>query len=335
MECDGGYYASMTARQVLACCAAVAGLTAATEAAAQSQAYPARPVRIVVPFGPGDNADDVMRLLDARLTEQTGQSIVIDNRPGVSGNLGADKVARAAPDGYTLLAGSLPLVVNPALFGRLNHDVLRDFAPVSLLVAAPFVLMAHPALPASTVKDFVAYARVRPGEINYGSGGGGSNAHVAAELFRHLARIETVHVAYKSGGLALAALLGGETHFAFIGVMSAAQYVNTGRLRALGVTAARRSPLLTSVPTVAESGLPGYEFTSWYGLLVPRGTPEVRIAALNGHLRNALHAPEVAERFDKMGAEIIASSPDEFGRHLRADLAKWAAVVKNAGLRAE
>ncbi len=331
----GGYYASMPAQLVLMCFAAAAGFMVAAEAAAQSHAYPARPLRIVVPYGPGGNADDVMRLLDARLTELTGQNIVIDNRPGVSGNLGADKVARAAPDGHTLLAASLPLVVNPALYGRLNHDVVRDFAPVSLLVAAPYVLVAHPTVPVSTVKDFVAYARVRPGEINYGSGGGGTNAHVAAELFRHLARIEIVHVTYKSGGLALAALLGNETHVAFIGVTSAAQFVETRRLRALGVTAARRTPLLASVPTVAEAGLPGYEFTSWYGVLAPRATPEVRVVALNGYLRNALHTPEVSERFDRMGADIIASSPDEFGRYLRADLAKWAAVARKTGLRVE
>jgi tripartite-type tricarboxylate transporter receptor subunit TctC len=329
----GGYYASMPAKPVLVGFIAAAGFAVAAGSLAQSQGFPGRPVRIVVPSPAGGNADDVMRLLDGRLTELTGQSIVIDNRPGVSGNLGADKVARAAPDGYTLLAASLPLVVNPALFGRLNHDVMRDFAPVSLLVAAPFVMVAHPGLPASTVKDFVAYARLRPGELNYASGGGGTNAHVAAELFRHLAKIEIVHVTYKSGGLALAALLGGETQFGIIGVMSAAQYVNTRRLRALGVTGAKRSPLLASVPTVAESGLPGYEFTSWYGVLAPRATPEVRVVALNGHLRNALLAPEVAERFDKMGAEIIASSPDEFGRYLRADLAKWATVVRKTGLR--
>jgi tripartite-type tricarboxylate transporter receptor subunit TctC len=317
------------------CFFAAAGFAAAAATLAQSQGFPGRPVRIVVPFGAGGNADDIMRLLDGRLTESTGQNIVIDNRPGVAGNLGTDKVARAAPDGYTLLAAALPLVVNPALFGRLNHDVIRDFAPVSLLVAAPFVMVAHPTVPVATVKDFVAYARVRPGEIHYASGGGGTNAHVAAELFRHLAKIETVHVTYKSGGLALAALLGGETQFTFIGIMSAAQYVDTRRVRALGVTAAKRSPILASVPTVAESGLPGYEFTSWYGVLAPRATPEVRIVALNGYFRNALHAPEVAERLDRMGAEIIASSPDEFGRHLRADLAKWAAVIKRTGLKVE
>lgn len=317
------------------CCIAAAGFMAAAAALAQSHAFPGRAVRIIVPYGPGGNADVVMRLLDGRLTELTGQNIVIDNRPGVSGNLGADKVARAAADGHTLLVASVPLVVNPALFGRLNHDVVRDFAPVSLLVAAPYVMVAHPTLAVDTVKDFIAYTRVRPREINYGSGGGGTNAHVAAELFRHLAKIEIVHVSYKSGGLALAALLGNETHFAFIGVMSAAQYIDTGRLRALGVTAARRSPLLAAVPTVAESGLPGYEYTSWYGVLAPRATPEVRVVALNGHFRNALHAPEVTERFERIGAEIIASSPDEFGRYLRADLVKWATVVKKTGLRAE
>lgn len=331
----GGYYASMSARPVLVCIIAAAGLMAAAGALAQSHAFPSRPVRIVVPFAAGGSADVVMRLLDDRMTELTGQNIVIDNRPGASGNLGADKVARATPDGYTLLAASLPLAVNSALFDRLNHDATRDFAPVSLLIVAPFVLVAHPALPVESLKQFVAYARVRPGELHYASAGGGTNPHVAAELMRRAAKIDVVHVAYKSGGLALASLLGGETQFTFLGVMSAAQYVDAGRLRALGVTGARRSPMLAAIPTMEESGLRGYQFTSWYGVLAPRATPAVRVIALNGHFRNALHTPEVVARFARMGAEIIASSPDDFARYLRADLVKWAELVKKAGLKVE
>jgi tripartite-type tricarboxylate transporter receptor subunit TctC len=335
MEDGMDYYASMPARTVLLLLLAAAELAAGAGSLAQSHVFPARPVRIIVPFPAGGSADDVMRLLDGRLTELTGQNIVIDNRPGASGSLGTDMVARAAPDGHTLLATSLPLVVNPALFAKLNHDVMRDFAPVSLLAAAPLVMLAHPGLPVDSVKTFVAYARLRPGELNYASGGSGTNAHVAAELFRSRAKIDILHVSYKSGGLALASLLGGETHLGFLGVMSAAQHVNIGRLRALGVTAVKRSPMLASVPTVAEGGLPGYEFTSWYGVLAPRATPQVRVVALNGYLRNALHAPEVAARLHAMGAEIIASSPEEFARHLRADLDKWAKAIKKAGLKAE
>ena len=315
---------------VVACCVA-AGVTGP----APAQGFPSRPLRVIVPFSAGSSADDVVRLLDSRMTALTGQHFIIDNRPGASGNLGTDLAARAAPDGHTLLATTLPLVVNPALFGRLNHDVMRDFAPVSLLAAAPFVMVVHPSLPADSVKAFIAYARVRPGELNYASAGSGTNLHVAAELFKNQAKVDILHVPYKSSGLALASLLGGETHLAFIGVLSAAQHVQTGRLSALGVTAGRRSPVLAAVPTLAESGLPGYEFTSWYGVLAPRAAPAVRVVALNGHFRNALRSPEIVERFDRVGADIIASTPEEFGKHLRAELAKWAKVVKAAGLKTE
>jgi tripartite-type tricarboxylate transporter receptor subunit TctC len=181
----------------------------------------------------------------------------------------------------------------------------------------------------------MAYARVRPGELNYASAGSGTNLYVAAELFKYLARLDIVHVPYKGGGLAMAAMLGGETHISFIEVLAAASYAKAGRIRVLGVTGVKRSPALTGVPTLAESGLPGYEFTSWYGVLVPRATAQEKVVALNGHFRNALHAPEMAERFAWVGAEIIASTPEEFGKHLRVELAKWAKVVKEVGLKAE
>lgn len=309
--------------------------TAATAWAAQPRAFPSRPVRVIVPFPSGGSVDDVMRIVGARFAEVTGQGLIIDNRPGASGNIGTDLAARAAPDGRTLLASTLPLVVNPSLFPRLNYDVLRDFAPVSLLAAAPFVLVVNPAVPVASVKELIAYARVRPGELNYASAGSGTNLHVAAELFKNLARLDIVHVPYKGGGPALAALLGGETQMSFLGVLAVVQHINTGRLRALGVTGRKRSPALAEVPTIAESGLPGYEFTSWYGVLAPRATPPELIAALNGHFRNALQGPEMAERFGRVGAEIVAGSPEEFGRYLRAELVKWARVVKEAGLKAD
>jgi tripartite-type tricarboxylate transporter receptor subunit TctC len=315
----------------------LAGVYAAAGVAcfAQAQPFPSRPVRVIIPFPSGGSVDDVMRIVGSRVTEMTGQNIIIDNRPGASGNVGTDLAARAAPDGYTVLATTLPLVVNPSLFSKLNHDVMRDFAPVSLLASAPFVLAVHPSLPVSTVKEFIAYARVRPGELNYASAGSGTNLHVAAELFKNLAKLNILHVPYKGGGPALAALLGGEAHLSFIGVLAVVQHVRSGKLRALGVTAIKRSPVLGEVPTIAESGLPGYEFTSWYGVLAPQAAPADRVVALNGHLRNALLAPDMGERFARVGADVIASTPEEFSQYLRVELAKWAKVVKEAGLKAE
>lgn len=304
-------------------------------AAAQAQAFPSRPVRVIIPFPSGGSVDDVMRIINSRMTELTGQNFIIDNRPGASGNLGTDLAARAAPDGHSVLATTLPLVVNPSLFSKLNHDVVKDFAPVSLLAAGPFVLAVHPSLPVSSVKEFIAYVRVRPGELNYASAGSGTNLHVAAELFKNLTKLSIVHVPYKGGGPALVALLGGETHLSFIGVLAVVPHVKSGRLRALGVTAGRRSPVLADVPTIAEAGVPGYEFASWYGVLAPRATPNDRIVALNGHFRNALQSPEMGERFARVGADVIASTPEAFGKYLGSELAKWAKVVKEAGLKAE
>lgn len=325
----------MSARALLIHCVAGACLAGSLAPAAQSQDFPSRPLRIIVPFLPGGSVDDVMRLLSIRIAEMTGQNVIIDNRPGASGNIGTNLAARAAPDGHTVLAASLSLVVNPSQLGTPGHDVLRDFAPVSLLAAAPFVLAVHPSLQPASVRELVAYARVRPGELNYSSAGNGTNPHIAAELFNSLAKVNIVHVRYKSRGLALAALLGGETQMSFIGVLVAVSYANTGRMRVLGVTGRKRSPVLADLPTVAESGLPGYEFTSWYGVLAPRATPHDRVVALNGLFRNALLAPDTAGRFTRIGADVIGGTPEGFGRHLRAELSKWARVVKESGLRAD
>jgi tripartite-type tricarboxylate transporter receptor subunit TctC len=314
--------------------ALLAACIAPGEGRARVQEFPSRPLRVIVPFPPGGTADILARFLGARLAELAGQFVVVDNRPGASGAAGTELAARATPDGYTVVFASLSLVMSPALYTHLSYDVLRDFAPVSLLLTAPLVLVVHPAVPAATVKELLAFARPRPGELNYASAGSGTNPHAAAELFRMLGRVQLVHVPYKGGGLALAALLGGEAHLGFLGVMTVVQHVRTGRLRALAVTTAKRTPALFEVPTLAEAGVPGYEFTSWYGVLAPAATPELRVIALNGHLRNALLAPDVAERLAKNGAEIVASSPQEFGRRLRAELAKWKQIVKEAGIQA-
>jgi tripartite-type tricarboxylate transporter receptor subunit TctC len=328
-ETDG-----MVSRAALAGVAAACCLAASTAATA-AQEFPDRPVRVIVPFPPFGSVDVVLRLIQPALAQRLGQSVVIDNRPGASGNIGAEAVAHSAPDGYTLLATTLPLVVNPGLFRRLPYDVARDFAPVSQLAAAPFVLTVHPTLPVSTVKEFIAYARVRPGELNYASTGSGSDPHVAAELFKSLAKLDMTHVPYKAGGPALASLLSRETQFAFLDVKVVSALAKAGRLRALGVTSAKRSPVVPDVPTIAESGLRGYEFTSWYGVLAPHGIPAERVVALNGHIRNTLRTPEMTERLAREGIEVVASTPDEFGKFLRVELAKWAKVVKEAGLKAD
>jgi tripartite-type tricarboxylate transporter receptor subunit TctC len=325
----------MSVKCILVLCAMAACAVLSAPSPAQLHSFPSRPLRIIVPFPSGGSADDVMRILGNRLAQLTGQNVILDNRPGASGNVGTDLAARAIADGHTLLATTLPLVVNPSLYAHLNHDVMRDFAPVSLIAVAPFVLVVYPSLPVSSAKELIAYARVRPGELNYASSGTGTNLYVAAELFKNLARLDIVHVPYKGGGPAMAALLGGEAHIGFIEVLAAASYAKAGRIRVLGVTGVKRSPALAGAPTIAESGLPGYEFTSWYGVLAPRATAQERIVALNGHFRNVLRAPEMEERFSWIGAEIIASTPEEFGKFLRVELARWAKVVKDAGLKAE
>ena len=320
---------------VLSAALAAACATAGAALAAEPRDFPSRPVRIIVPFPPGGSVDVVTRIFSHKLAETMGQNVVVDNRPGASGNIGAELVARAVPDGHTVMITTLPLVVNPSLFGRLPFDVTRDFAPVSMLAAGAFVLAVHPSVPTASVKELVAFARARPGELNYASAGSGTNLHVAAELFKILAKVNIVHVPYKGGGPALAALLGGESQLSFLGVVAIVQHVKSGRLRGLGVTADKRSAALPEVPTIAEAGVPGYEFTSWYGALLPSATPENRVIALNGHLRNALRSPEMAERFAREGADIVASSPQEFAKHLRAELVKWGKVVRESGLKAE
>jgi tripartite-type tricarboxylate transporter receptor subunit TctC len=320
--------------------AALAGIAAAwclaaSAAAAAAQEFPGRAVRLIVPFPAFSGVDVVVRIAQPALARRFGQQLVIDNRPGASGNIGTEVVAHAAPDGYTLLATSLPLVVNPGLFRHLPYDVARDFAPVSLLAAAPLVLAVHPTLPVSTVKEFIAYARVRPGELNYASTGSGTDLHVAAELFKNLAKLDIVHVPYKAGGPALASLLGRETQLSFLGVTVVPPLAKAGRLRALGVTTAKRSPLLPDVPTIAEGGLPGYEFASWFGVLAPRATPAERVVALNGDIRNAMRTPEMADQLLREGVEVVAGTSGEFSKFLSAELAKWARVAREAGFKGE
>jgi tripartite-type tricarboxylate transporter receptor subunit TctC len=300
-----------------------------------AQTYPSKPVRIIVPTSPGGLLDLVTRLLGQKMTELMGQSVVVENRPGASTNIGTEFVAHAPGDGYTLLSNTLPLVVNPSLFEKLPFNVEKDLVPVSLIVAAPYVLVVHPSVPAKSVKELIALAKARPGTLNYSSGGNGTNLHIAAELFKNQTGIAIVHVPYKGGGPALASVLGGETDLSFPSLGAVLPHVKAGRLRALAITSNTRTTLLPKLATVAESGFPGFAFTSWVGILAPATTPPNIVAALNGYVVKAMRAPGVADRLAGDGTDVIAGSPEQFGAHIRTELARWAKVVKESGMRSE
>jgi len=322
-------------RVVLTLLLATACAVPAVAAAAHAERFPARPTRMILPFPPGGSVDPFARLLSQKLTELMGQQMVVDYRPGASGNLGMDLAAHASPDGYTLVINSLPTVVNPSLFGRLSYDVTRDLAPVSLIADSAFVLVVHPSVPAKSVKELIALAKARPGRLNYSSAGSGTNLHVAAELFKNLAGVNLTHIPYKGGGPALAALLGDEAQLSFLGVMIVKAQEGSGRMRALAVTSARRSSVMPELPTIAEAGVPGYEFSAWYGVLIPAGTAPAVVSTWHAYIVKALRSRDVAERIVGLGAEVIASSPSEFGAFLKTELVKWAKVVKDNGLKVE
>jgi tripartite-type tricarboxylate transporter receptor subunit TctC len=311
---------------------ALAGSVASLHA---QDGYPARAIRVVVPFAPGGSVDLLARLVAPRLSEGLGQQVVVDNRAGASGNIGTEIVARAAPDGYTLLVNTLPFVVNTHLFPKLPYDVQADFAPVALLSSSPSLVAVHPSLPVRGVRELVDLARAKPGVLNYGTAGPGSNPNIAGELFNLLGKVNIVAVHYKGGGPALVATLGGELAVSFSNISDTYPYVAAKRLRPLAVTSLQRSRAMPDVPTVAEAGVPGYEFVTWHGLLAPRATPRPVVTLLNDRVRRAMTAPDQVRRFEERGLDVVASTPEEFGSHLAAELKKWAAVVKERGMRAE
>jgi tripartite-type tricarboxylate transporter receptor subunit TctC len=314
---------------------AVACTLASAVAAAQVKDFPSRPVRIVVPVPPGGIIDAIMRPLAQKMSEVMGQSVVLDNRGGAGTNIGTEIAAHATGDGYTLLSQSLALVVNPSLYRKLPFDVERDFAPVSLVAGTPYALVVRNSVPAKSVKELIALAKARPGILKYSSGGNGSNLHVAAELFKNVTGTDIIHVPYAGGGPALISVLSGDSDLSFQALVAVSQQINAGKVRALGITGSKRSPLLPDLPTVAEAGVPGYEFTSWVGILAPAATPANIVTALNGYIVRAARAPEVVARFANEGAEIIAGSPAEFRAYIKTELARWARVVKASGMRAD
>lgn len=312
-----------------------AAIPAVQFAAAQTEVYPARPVRLIVAFPPGGSVDVVARLVAPRLSESLGQPVVIDNRSGASGNIGTELAARARPDGYTLLIHTIPFVANVHLYSPMPYDALNDFVPVALLSSSPSVLVVHPSVPARSVGELLQLAKSKPGALNYSAAGAGTNPHIAGELLNMLGGVDIVAVQYKGGGPALVAVLGGEIGITFPNISEAVPHVNSKRLRALGVTGARRSAALPDVPTIAESGVPGYEFVTWHGVLAPRGTPGEIVALLNEKLRAVLRSPELSARFAQMGLDVIASSPGEFSAHLKSELEKWGRVIRERRMRVE
>jgi len=305
-------------------------------ASAFAQAYPSRPVRLVVPFAPGGSADLVARLIGQKLGESWGQQVVVENKGGGSGMIGNDFVAKSAPDGYTLTVGTMgPFSVNPTLFEKMPYDPVRDFAPITLTGIASHVLVANPSVPPRTVGELIALARAKPGQLTFGSSGTGNATHLTFELFKSTAGIDIVHVPYKGGGPAMADLVGGQVAFSFASMPSALPYVQAGRLRAIAVGGAHRSPLFPEVPTVAEAGLAGFVSEDWQGILAPAKTPAGVVAKLNADLVRVLHTPEMKAKLAGAGFDVKTSTPREFAHFIRSDTAKWAAILQRSGTKAQ
>jgi tripartite-type tricarboxylate transporter receptor subunit TctC len=297
--------------------------------------YPVKPPRLVVPFASGGGADILARLVAQTLAEPLGQNVIIDNRPGAAGILGTELVVKAPADGYTLLMGAPGLAINPSLYVRLPYDALRDLAPVSLVGAVPNLVVVHPSVPARTIRELVALARANPGRLNYASPGRGTSLHFAVELFRSRTGIDLVHVAYKGGAPALIDLVGGHVDLMFDVLPASLPYVKSGRLRALAITAAQRSPLLPQLPTVAEAGIEGFQAITWNGLLLPASTPRGVITRVHQALHQVVNASQMRERYAAIGTDPVTNSPEEFSAFLREETTKWARVAKAAGIKPE
>ncbi len=315
--------------------AALVGFLVPLWAQAPSSSYPERPVRIVVPYAAGGTADAVARLVGQKMSESLGQTVVIENRAGADGNLGAELVARAAPDGYTLLLGDVGnLTMGPAVRRSVPYDAVRDFAPIVQLIAAANVLAVHPSVPASNFRELVSYAKANPGKLSYASSGVGGSAHLAGELLKKAAGIDLLHVPYKGASPAITDVLRGDVQLMF-GLSVVLPNVREGKLRALATTGATRLAVLPEVPTIAELGYPGFEATAWYGLLAPAGTPRPIVRRLHQVAVLALESPDVKQRLEAAGNQPIGNTPDEFAAYIRSEKAKWTEVVAAAGIKAE
>jgi tripartite-type tricarboxylate transporter receptor subunit TctC len=323
----------MRATRITALIAALASAVPAWPAVAQ--AFPAKPVRIIVAFPPGGGVDIVARTMGPRLTKIWRQPVVVENRPGASGVIGTEAAARAAPDGHTLFIGTLGnLTANQYLYPRMPVDPLRDLAPLTQVVAVHFVMVAHPSLPAKNVKELIALARARPGQINYASSGPGGAPHLGAELFKSMTRVDMVHVPYKGSGLSFIDLLAGQVSLTCDSQLQSLPYIKAGRLRALAVLGGKRSPLLPDVATVGET-VPGYELTNWFGMTVPAATPRDLISRLHADISKVLQQADFKEKIAGMGAAVVGSTPDQFGAFMKTESAKWGKVIREANIKAE
>jgi len=308
----------------------------ALSAAAHAEVYPAKPIRMIVAYPPGGGTDIVGRMVAQKLGETLGQGVVVENRGGASGNIGTELAARAAPDGYTILMGNIaPNAINVSLFKNLPFDPVADFAPVSLVASTPNILVVHPSTPARTVKEVIALAKTKPGALNFASAGVGSSSHLAGELFRILAGAEIVHVPYKGAGPALVDVLSGQVQLYFATMPAAMPHVKSGRLAPVAVTSAKRSHALPELPTVAESGVPGYEASTWYGVLAPAHTPQAVVTRLHGEIVKTLADAALREKLADQGFEPVGNSPEEFGAYIKSEIAKWSKVIRDAGIRPE
>jgi len=305
-------------------------------AAVAAQPYPAKPIRIVVPFPAGGIADLFARVIGQKFNETWGQPVVVDNRPGAGGNIGAEIVAKSPPDGYTLVMGSIGThSVNVSLFSKLAYDPIRDFAPVALVMEAEGLLVLHPSVPVKTVKELIALAKARPGQVAYASAGHGTAGHLSGELFKSMAKVDMVHVPYKGNVPAITDLIAGQTSLLFATMPTVLPQVQAGRLKALAVTSSARSPAAPELPTIAEAALPGYSVTNWIGIFTPAGTPREAVSKLNGEIIRIMQAPDIQRRLAIEGAKFTAKTPEEFGAFVRSEIAKWAKVVKDAGIRVD
>jgi tripartite-type tricarboxylate transporter receptor subunit TctC len=318
----------------MARCCTVA-LLGAGAAGALAQAYPSKPVRIIVASSPGSGVDILARLVAPRLAEALGQQVIVDNRAGAGGNLGAAQAARTAPDGYSLFMATPAHAISASMSSKAGYDLARDFEPISLLTTGHYMLVVHPTVPAKTVKDLIGLARAKPGRLNYASAGNGNATHLAGELFDIMARVKTTHIPYKGGGHARTELLGGQVDFMFHNITAVLNDVKAGRLRALAVTGPQRALAAPDIPTVSEAALAGYDITSWFGIMAPSGTPADVLARLNREFVRVMGLPDVKEKLASLGSEAVGGPAQAFAAHLRAENEKWSRVIKQAGIRAE
>ena len=321
-------------RKTWRACAAFAAAQASCAAPIAAQEYPVKPVRFVIAFSPGGPSDILTRLVGTKLAEGLGQAFIFDNRPGAGGNVAGEIVAKAPPDGYTLLMGNNSiLATNASLYKGMSFDPARELAPIALLASQPNILVVHPSLPVKNVKELIAFAKARPGQLNYASSGSGAAAHLAAELFKSMAGLSMVHIPYKGASPALVDVLAGQCQVMFATALSVQPHLQSNRLRPLAVSTAKRARIMPELPTVAEAGVPGFEATTWHGVVTTAGAPGAIVGKLNAEINRILKTPEVSGSLTKQGAEVLGGTPQEFAAYIKAEIPKWAKVVRESGAK--